>query len=210
MKTLLISGSPRMSKSTSVYLLNAIEDKLGENNETILFELSKNVDNKVTKKIVENLSDTDNIVIAYPLYVDCLPSHLLSALKYIEKNIKSRENNMHVYQIVNNGFYDAQQNSIAIDILSQWCRKCRMKKGVALAVGAGEMAQQSPLGHGTSTNLGRAVDVLVQDIMNKNSKDTVYVEPNFPRFLYKMAAHMGWRKLAKANGLKVSDILIRL
>ena len=45
-----------------------------------------------------------------------------------------------------------------------------MKKGVALAVGAGEMAQQSPLGHGTSTNLGRAVDVLVQDIMNKNSK----------------------------------------
>ena len=86
MKTLLISGSPRMSKSTSVYLLNAIKDKLGENNETILFELSKNVDNKVTKKIVENLSDTDNIVIAYPLYVDCLPSHLLSALKYIEKN----------------------------------------------------------------------------------------------------------------------------
>lgn len=210
MKTLLISGSPRMSKSTSVYLLNAIKDRLGENNETMLFELSKNVDNKTAKKIIENLSDADNIVVAYPLYVDCLPSHLLSALKYIEENMESRKNEIHVYQIVNNGFYDAQQNSIAIDIVWQWCRKCSMKKGAALAVGAGEMAQQAPLGHGPSTNLGKAVDGLVQNIMNNNSKDTVYVEPNFPRFLYKMAAHMGWRRQAKNNGLKVSDILKRL
>lgn len=210
MKTLLISGSPRMSKSTSVYLLNDIKEKLGEENKVVLYELTKNGDNSLSKEIIQNLKDANNIVIAYPLYVDSLPSHLLSALKYIEENMDKKDNDIYVYQIVNNGFYDAAQNNIAVDILWQWCKKCGMKKGAALAVGAGEMSQAAPLGHGPATNLGKAVDVFVDDILNKNIKDTVYIEPNFPRAMYKMAAHMSWRKQAKGNGLKASDIMRKL
>lgn len=150
------------------------------------------------------------MVIAYPLYVDCLPSHLLAALKYIEENIKNKKLNVKVYQIVNNGFYDAMQNNIAIDIVWKWCEKCNLKNGTALGVGAGEMVQVADLGTGPSTNLGHAIDDLINDIKEGNTRDTVYVEPNFPRFLYRMSAHMTFKSQARKNGLNISEIKSRL
>lgn len=85
-----------------------------------------------------------------------------------------------------------------------------MEKGSALGVGAGEMAQMAPPGVGPSKNLGDVIEQLTGDIRNAKSGGTILTEPNFPRFLYKMAAHMGWRKSARKNGLKPADLKRRI
>lgn len=203
MNIMMICGSPRPKNSNSMYLLHSLKGMLEKENNLSIYDASgKNA----AALIASNLSGMDALVIAFPLYVDSIPSHLLDVLSAIEKTNISKKETIMVYTIVNNGFYDAIQNGIAIDSIWSWCQKSGLKKGYAIGAGAGEMAQMAPLGHGPSTNLGNAMNQLAKDIKNKESGKTVFVEPNFPRFLYKAAAHSQWRKQAGRNGLKPSDI----
>lgn len=217
MKIGMICGSPRLKDSTSMYLLRALKEKLEKNNEDgtgteirICHASGQNTAEPAGKEVY----DSDVLILAFPLYVDSIPSNLLGTMHGILNEIRNKESaerrKPKVYLIVNNGFYDAVQNSIAIDQLWSWCGKCGFEKGYALAVGAGEMAQMSPLGHGPSVNLGNAVNRLAEDIYKGTTGETVYVEPNFPRFLYKMAAHSGWRMGAKKNGLKAAELRRRI
>lgn len=111
MKTLLINGSPNAKNTTSGFLLNELKQKLDSDHQIMSYEISRDKDNKIANDIVQNLSNTDNIVIAYPLYLDSIPANLLCILKLIEDNMDKNHSSIYVYQIVNNGFYDADQNS---------------------------------------------------------------------------------------------------
>lgn len=206
MRIFMICGSPRITASNSMYLLKALKEKLGRQNEIVIYETSKGGEQDISNEIAENIRRSDAIVLAFPLYVDGIPSHLLGVLKGIENKSLGGNGDLTVYQIVNSGFYDARQNHIAIDMIWNWCDKCNMKKGSSLGVGAGEMSQAAPVGHGPSVNLGKGLDKLAEDILAGRTGASVFAEPNFPRFLYKAAAHMGWIKQAKANGLKVSEL----
>lgn len=203
MKLLMICGSPRLKGSTSMYLLRALEEKLKRHEIFVCHASGRNSDEAET--IIRNLPSSDAIIIAFPLYVDSIPSNMLGIFKKIEQaNVCQK--NTRVYAIINSGFYDARQNSIAIDMVWQWCGRCGLKPGYAIGLGAGEMAQEVPLGKGPSQNLGNAMNQLAKDIEEDASGETVFVEPNFPRFLYKAAAHSRWRREAKKNGLKISKL----
>jgi hypothetical protein len=78
-----------------------------------------------------------------------------------------------------------------------------------VAVGAGGMAQAAPVGTGPSTNLGKAFDKLVLNIEKLDSRETLDITPNFPRFLYKTMAHIGWNTEGKKNGLRRKELKIR-
>lgn len=210
MKILMICGSPRTTDSNSMYLLKALSEKLGQQNKITFCETSKGDEQCNLNKIAANICSSEVIVLAFPLYVDGIPSHLLGILKGIESANMADNEHITVYQIANSGFYDARQNHIAIDMIWNWCDKCGMKKGCSLGVGAGEMSQAAPVGHGPSVNLGKGLDQLAADILAGKTGGSVFIEPNFPRFLYKAAAHIGWRKKAKKNGLKVSELKRRL
>lgn len=205
MKILMICGSPRPQKSTSQYLLNALKEKLDAENEILVCHVS-GVNSNVEQVVLDNIEDAKVMVLAFPLYVDGIPGSLLKVLSNIESRIKEYKFDCKLYIMVNNGFYDVKQNSIAIDMVWKWCEKCGLKKGRALGVGAGEMVQMAPLGVGPSKDLGGVMEQLTDDIRSISSGEKVFVEPNFPRFLYKAAAHSGWRKSAAKNGLKPADI----
>jgi hypothetical protein len=55
-------------------------------------------------------------------------------------------------------------------------------------------------------NLGRALDLLAENIQSGHSAEDCFVDPNFPRFLYKTAANMHWRIQAIKNGLKIREL----
>ena len=186
-----------------MYLLESLSKLLKSGNERKVYH-ALNTD--VVQPLRKELSDSDAVVIACPLYVDSIPSNLLEVLSALEKELGVKTRETKVYLLVNNGFYDAIQNSIAIDLLWNWCDKSGLNRGYAIGVGAGGMVQMFPVGQGPSANLGKALRKFADDIENGRSADPVFVEPNFPRALYQMAAHIGWRKGAKANGLKVSDL----
>lgn len=70
-----------------------------------------------------------------------------------------------------------------------------------------------PLGKGPKKDLGIALKELSKNILSDNihiddsNKSTIFISPNFPRFLYKLMGNHQWNTQAKSNGLTKSDIL---
>lgn len=78
----LISGSPKINESNSLYFLNKVLSKLTDYK---IYELKKHdfVD------IIESITESEIVVLAFPLYVDSPTSIILDFLDYIiDKNIR--------------------------------------------------------------------------------------------------------------------------
>lgn len=201
MKIVLLDGSPKYKDSASNYLLKALEARLGECDITWC-DVRKYDPVELTNTILKS----DAFVLAFPLYVDSIPSHLLLALTKLQPLLLASSCRTKMYTIVNCGFYDAVQNHIALDMIHVWCDKSGLCWGQGIAVGGGGMAQTAPLGHGPCTSIGKSFDCFAENILGEKSADSLFTGPDFPRFLYKAAAHMGWRLAAKENGLKAKDL----
>lgn len=206
MKIIMLNGSPRLKSSTSLYLLEALKEKMSPGTDILLYEASRQSQPPIAQTLAGRMADCDCLVVAFPLYVDGIPGSLLEVLSAIQTLLPPGEKSTKVYVLVNCGFYEAVQTDLSIRIFWKWCEKCGLKKGRAVGVGAGPMMQLAPMGHGPAANLGKMLDTLSADILSQATADTVYTEPNFPRFLYKLAAHMGWRSAARKNKVKLSDV----
>lgn len=231
MKIAMISGSPKVSGSASMYLLSQLEPLLQGCEITIVTadEVMWQKDETERKKCIREMLRRDAVVLSFPLYFDAIPSNMLLFMREAEQimneiphevSMELDENGditvhrtvLHV--IVNNGFYEASQNKTAIDMAHIWGNKCGFERGSGIAVGAGGMVQMAPMGKGPMHNLGAAMNEFASDIRSYGSgkkacvrsQQVILVEPNFPRFLYIKCAHIGWHQLAKKNGLRVKDI----
>ena len=70
--------------------------------------------------------DSDVIVFAFPLYVDALPSHLISYLIQVGRTVEKYRCPEQLYSICNcklRIFYEGSQNVLALDIMKCWCEK---------------------------------------------------------------------------------------
>ncbi len=204
MNILMLCGSPRSKKSNSAYIMNALYQKLKNSNKIISSYVTSP---RAVDMICKNIQHADALIITFPLYVDGIPSRLLDVMRSIEKNVSGKNLNCTLYAVVNCGFYEAKQTLTAHEILCNWSVKCGLKQGCFLGVGGGEMSQAAPLGTGPSKNLGRSLEHLASDISKlKQSENPRLTEPNFPRFLYKTSAHIGFRMQALKNKVSLKDI----
>lgn len=197
MRTVCINASPKKRNSTSAELLNKLDSILED--KSYILNLS-NIDE------YDDIKDIENLIIAFPLYVDGIPSHLLDWMKHIESIMKNNINEVRVYIIINCGFIEPHQNRYAIEIMKNWCKKSNLTFYGGIALGGGGMTHASPIGKGPNKNIGKALEELARNIKNKEYRDIVLVKPNFPRFLYIKAAHIGWKKQGKKNGLEKRDL----
>jgi len=202
MKIALINGSPKQKDSTTGIILNALRERIGEAHECVLCAASK----QSKQEIMDVISGCKALVFAFPLYVDGIPSHLLRLLDETQHDIARSAPGAMVYAIVHNGFYEGKQNITALEMMRNFCDRSGLAWGQGLGVGAGGMAGAAPVGHGPMKNLGLALDKLTKNILSGKTEPDHIFEPNFPRFLYKAAAHMGWRMQAKKNGLKTNQL----
>lgn len=203
MNVLMLCGSPHDEGGNSTYILEGLKNIMGI--ETKIYN-TMNSPEIAESMFIKAIRNGDNIVLSFPLYADSLPAYFLGFLNRLEKAAQGIVSQSKVYVIVNNGFYDAMQNHIAIRIVSKWCEKCGLTIGRALAVGAGGMAQAAPIGKGPLSKLGRALEDIADNIKNSETDEMIYIEPAFPRFLYKIAGNMSFTKQGKVNGLKKSEI----
>jgi len=68
-----------------------------------------------------------------------------------------------------------------------------------------------PLHTGPFNNLHRALKLMAKKIELRESFETMYLSPYFPRFLWKLLAiHATWHPRAYKNGLKTKDIRMRI
>ncbi|MFU7516038.1 hypothetical protein [Clostridium sp. HCS.1] len=215
MRISLINGSPKVKDSASEIILNELKNYLNNNKSIKNLSISEYYfrNNKVDNDIIEEVIKSDILVFSFPLYVDGVPSHLLRCLLKLEESFnKIKEKDIKVYALVNCGFYEGKQNKLAIEIIGNWCEKCGLKWGQGLGIGAGPLlhsVKSVPAEHGPKKNLGKALNIISNNILNKISDNNLFITANFPRFAYKFAAEMGWKKSIKANKLRVKDLYIR-
>jgi len=202
MKILYLNGSPKSGTSASGLLINGLCRRLDSKSEyTIL-----SVMGLCKQEFLAQLSDKDAMVVAFPLYVDGIPSHLLRFLYEIKNEITPINPKLMVYAIANNGFYEGEQNALALSMMQHFCTAANIRWGQGLGVGAGGMINAAPIGAGPLKSIGTALDTLAGNIKGKLAGDNFFTQPNFPKFLYKLGGHFNWRNAAKKNGLKRKDL----
>lgn len=199
----LINGSPKAKDSASGCLLEDLKSLLKD---SVVSEYSFRTPEL---KNPEEVINHDVLVFAFPLYVDGVPSHLLHCLEELKERLNGRETGILVYAICNAGFYEGHQNQYALRILKNWCIKSGVTWGQGIGIGGGGMVlglRNVPHGKGPKKMVSLALDNLAYNILRRDSAESIYVKPGIPRFLYKLAAEMGWRQAVKANGLKAKEL----
>lgn len=206
MNLYLLDGSPKPKGSTSLYLLKALESRLTEGHRVVW----QNAREGKAQDMLAQMDGANVWVIAFPLYVDGIPSHLLRLMEALEPLVAQAAHKPKVYVIINCGFYDARQNHIALSMMRVWAERCGLAIGCALAIGGGGMVQAAPLGYGPVSSMGKGMDWLAARILAGEDGSDLYVEPNFPRLLYKTVAHIGWRRMAGRNKVSPQQMKRRL
>lgn len=207
MRIALVNGSPKSGHSASEGILNSLKKLLpeGEGIEEMHLRTSQ-----IGEEELERLAGCDALVFAFPLYVDGVPSQLLSCMVKMEAFFKERsEKGIMIYALVNSGFYEGKQNENAIGHMKNWTLKSNLSWGAGLGIGGGGMMASItnvPDGQGPKKNYGEAMKVLAGRIVSKETGESLFISPNFPRFAYKLGAEMGWRQQIKANGMKRKDL----
>lgn len=209
MKIALINGSPKHKNSSSGNLLKLLNSKLQDKNTIEEYILRTT---EISSNDLEQISKCNVIVFAFPLYVDGIPSHLLRCLYQMEKYLSSSKNNeIYVYTIVNAGFYEGKQASIAIEMMKNWAEKANVKWGQGIGIGGGgmmSMIDKSTDSQGPMKSVHTTLTALANNILLCKSSNEIYTSPGIPRIVYKIGGEMGWRQAAKKNGLKTKDLFI--
>ena len=205
MKIVLINGSPKVKKSASSVLLEDLKIQLCEKAQIVEAAFHTST---VSEETLEELRNADAWVFAYPLYVDGIPAHLLSCLVQLEEaHLKDRK--IHIYGIVNCGFYEGIQAEPALEILQNWCVKAEFIWGGGLGVGGGgALSSMSGLGptDGPKAPIGNRLLEIAEAILLREGQENRCVSFGCPRWMYKMIAQMGWRRTIKANGGRTKDL----
>lgn len=112
MNIVMINGSPKVNKNNSQYFLSELKQLIQNDNKVFTFKVDS------TSKYPDALNailNCDRLIIAFPLYVDGIPSHLLHFLEKCEKFLKTQNKKpIPVYAIVNCGFNEGEHNHLAI------------------------------------------------------------------------------------------------
>ncbi len=204
----MITGSPKKNSSASKSILLGLEQYLKGMNAEYIITHAHSLDSD----LVDKAAGCDVLVLAFPLYVDGIPSHLLQVMERMEHSHCIREHTP-VYAIVNGGFYEGEQCDLALEMANHWCRRCNAKWGGGLGFGGGgglAMMDMAPMGYGPKKNLGNALQDIANSIVSGKGWDYHFASVNFPAFMYKLGAQSMWRGMAKSNGLKRKDLSKRL
>lgn len=135
MKALILNGSPKRKNSTSKFLGRMMGLLLtGHEVEYASLRVKSEY-----PQILQLLMDIDVLVLAAPLYVDGIPSHVLEFLQQAEKFCVQNGCNFLVYAISNNGFIEGVHNKSHLKMYECWCRRAGVTWGGGVGIGGGEM-----------------------------------------------------------------------
>jgi len=209
---LLLVGSPKGSLSTSVSLGNSFTSRLEELGLSIdteyLYKLIKKEDGQI--KLLSKVEDADLIILAFPLYIDCLPAGVIKALELIAENRQSKSNlkNQGFVVIINCGFPETQHNNTAIAICKIFAREVGFEWKGALALGMGGVFGRKSLEErgGMVRNITKGFDIAAQalSVGEKIPEEAIELvgKKFMPISLYTTMGNLGWNIQAKKFGAR--------
>lgn len=205
MKIVCLCGSPKATGSASAYVLKSLTAMLPNADVKDFSALPGKI-----QGLLPAILECDALVIAFPLYVDGIPGQLLRILsRELQPALAKSGCKAKVYAVINSGFYEARQNKIAMEMLQIWTEKSGLQWGQGLGIGGGGMLQATPMGRGPSVNAAGGLKLLSKNILEGKGGESMFIEPNFPRVLYKTMAHIGWVMQGKKYGNTRKDLYKR-
>ena len=134
MKTVFIDCSPKRKLSASGFVASMTSVFVPGTKKKM--KLRTKADHEA---ILTELEDADAVVFSMPLYVDGVPSHVLSFLKEMEQWYRGGNHAISVYVIANNGFIEGRQNEPLMQIMENFCIRSGLKWCGGLGIGGGVM-----------------------------------------------------------------------
>ncbi len=206
----LLVASPRGFYSTSHSLGSYLLDKLQQGGYTtnkyhIQAALHKP---EMETEMLNAVTGCDLLIIAFPLYIDCLPAPLIAALEKISEQRKTAlpTKSQKLIAIVNNGFPEASQNSTAIAICHEFAIETGFTWAGGLSLGGGGIISGAPLEKAgfMARNALKALNLAAENLLigADVSEEAVKLmaKPAIPKSLYIFAGNRGWKSLAKKYG----------
>ena len=225
MNILLVNGSPRPTGSASGSILETIRGKLGPDHHYT------EVNARKSPLASASCLDQDAIVIAFPLYVDSLPSRLLEwlvsfeALAAAPDAARSRKETA-IFSVCNCGFHEGVQTRTALRIVRNFALKNGFAWGGGLGIGTGGMINgmakvpeeawiKREVSHGVAWMADNVAAWGLRAPGNSGSgeqdlaRTMRFVNHAFPRFAYILVANHEWKMEARKNGLKPRELYAR-
>lgn len=134
MKTVFINCSPKKKFSASAYFISV--QKVFVRGEKLMENLRNKKDHE---RILGMLENNDSVVFALPLYVDCLPSHVIAFLKEMEDYCLKNKIKLHIYTIANNGYIEGVQSQALLQVFRNFCKRSSHTWGGGIGIGGGVM-----------------------------------------------------------------------
>ena len=200
MKIALINASPKPSHSGSGNLMACLEKDFPKKSSVKCFELHKK---EIPEATLRELLDMDTWVILCPLYIDALPSHLLSCLVQVEKAAPAKK--IRIYGVINCGFYEGIQTETGFEVMKNWCARCGFEFCGGMGIGGGGLLSTVPaLENKNHPKLGVLIKFkgFARSIAKGREYPVVYKSTSMPRPIYKAGAEISWRVIAAKNGNK--------
>ncbi|MFX1520593.1 MAG: hypothetical protein ACFFCD_11815 [Promethearchaeota archaeon] len=209
---LLLIGSPKGFKSTSnslgTYLLDRLNERDFATEKLHIHRLIKSDKGKEDLLLAVNASDI--IILAFPLYIDSLPASVIKAMEFIATRRRTMTNlkKPKFIAISNNGFPEASQNDVALDICRIFAKESDFEWVGGLACGGGGSIDGRPLEDigGMVRNVKKALELTAAAIADRSSvpKEAVdlMAKPLVPSWLYRWFANYGWKRQAKKHGVR--------
>jgi len=163
MKVLFLNASPKRIFSASQYFLDLVRIQMA-GCETKGIKLSGP---NVYDEIFNIFKTIDALVMALPVYVDGVPSHVLKFLVETEKFCKENNCRFKLYVISNCGFYEGSQCKNVLAIMRSFCNAAGLRWGAGLGIGGGEMLSFLRLS-GPIFELARFIFSIPVFILNNN------------------------------------------
>jgi len=183
-KICFINGSLKGKKSSSIKFINEIEHLLsGTEYEKDFVQVKARFSTGYIETVIKKISESDIIVIAFPLYTYCLPGALTMLLEEYYEHFKTNTNSskQKVYAIVNCAYVEPKINDEAIRVVKNFCLRLNLNWRFAISIGGGPI-----------TALTKSIDIKLRTAFKKMAVDinttsddqikaTLYIKPIIPR-----------------------------
>lgn len=209
---LLLVGSPRARGSTSYSLLSYLKGQLCERGfsvDVMMVHSSLRSQDKVTK-MMDAMNNVEVIVLAAPLYIDCLPAPVIRTMELFAKYRKQHDTSIRssFAAIINSGFPEAHHNNLALEICQEFANEVNMEWIGGMPFGGGQSIDGESLEKAgmRARHVRPALDLLAAALSDKVPVPIEAIErirkPVIAKSLYVRFGKMRWHKIAKRNEVR--------
>jgi hypothetical protein len=208
----LLNGSPRAGGSTSRKLLDLFMKQLSADCKGTVIEVGKSILHKTQLQDYTHMERAETIVIAFPLYVYCLPGALTEfLLGYREyMNNGGKPATQKIYAVINCGFPESCINNDAALVIKRFCEEIHATYRFSVLIGTGGMLQplkMMPSVNKMWKNFGSAFNQIICDMRDKKVSADIHIDSRLPKKLFYFIGQTNFTMIAKKNGINRKEIL---